>query len=69
MLVICAQPAAKLKGDHGFARNAQCALPQYHPWQHRWERFLSTDDKGEPLDKEYVKQYFRAWVETGYCPW
>ena len=30
---------------------------------------LATDDNGELLEKEYVKQYFREWVETEDCPW
>ena len=67
--VICLQPAAKLRENDGFARNAQWALLQYHPWKDRRERFLATDDNGEPLEKEYVKQYFREWVETEDCPW
>ena len=67
--VICLQPAVKLRENDGFARNAQWALLQYHPWKDRRERFLATDDNGEPLEKEYVKQYFREWVETEDCPW
>ena len=59
----------KLRENDGFARNAQWALLQYHPWKDRRERFLATDDNGEPLEKEYVKQYFREWVETEDCPW
>ena len=69
MPVICLQPAVKLRENDGFARNAQWALLQYHPWKDRRERFLATDDNGEPLEKEYVKQYFREWVETEECPW
>ena len=67
--VFCLQPAVKLKENDGFARNAQWALIQNHPWEDRRERFLATDDNGEPLEKEYVKQYFREWVETEDCPW
>ena len=67
--VICLQPAVKLKENDGFARNAQWALLQYHPCTNRRERFLATDDNGEPLEKEYVKQYFREWVDTEDCPW
>ena len=67
--IICFQPAVKLKENDGFARNAQWALLQYHPWKDRWERFLATDDNGEPPEKEYVKQSFRKWVETEDCPW
>ena len=59
MPVICLQPSVKLRENDGFARNAQWALLQYHPWKDRRERFLATDDNGEPLEKEYVKQYLR----------
>ena len=58
-----------LRENHSFASNAQWALFQYHPWKNRQERFLATDDNAEPLEKEYVKQYFRDWVETQNCPW
>ena len=47
----------------------QWALVQYHPWQNRAESFLATDDKGEPRDPEYVKDFFRNWVESDRCPW
>ena len=67
--IVCLQPAVKLKENDGFARNAQWALLQYHPWKDRRERFLATDGNGEALEKEYVKQYFREWVETEGCPW
>ena len=67
--VICLQPAVKLKENDGVARNAQWALLQYHPWEDRGELFLATNDDGEPLEKDYVEQYFRDWVETKDCPW
>ena len=31
--IVCLQPAVKLKENDGFARNAQWALLQYHPWK------------------------------------
>ena len=58
----------KIKENDGFARNAQWALLQYHPWKERRERFLAMYENGEPLEKEYVKQYFREWVEAEDCP-
>ena len=67
--VVCLQPAVNLRENGGVARNAQWALLQYHPWKNRQERFLATDDNGDPLEKEYVKQYFRDWVETPSCTW
>ena len=69
MPIICLQPTVTLRENHSFASNAQWALFQYHPWKNRQERFLATDDNAEPLEKEYVKQYFRDWVETPNCPW
>ena len=33
--IVCLQPAVKLKENDGFARNAQWALLQYHPWDDR----------------------------------
>ena len=60
--IIVLQPAVRLKENDGFARNAQWALLQYHPWTDRREPFLATDDNGEPLEKEYVKKCFRDWV-------
>ena len=67
--IICLQPAVKLKENDGFARNAQRALLQYHPWQNREVSFLSMDENGDPLQKEFVKKYFREWVESERCPW
>ena len=68
--VICLQPVVKLKVNDGFARNAQWALLQYHPWNDRGEcKFFPTDASGEPLEKEYVKHYFHEWVQTEDCPW
>ena len=67
--IICLQPNVKLRENHAFARNAQWALLQYHPWKTRQERFLATDDNAEPREKEYVKEYFRKWVESQNCPW
>ena len=42
-------------------------LLQYHPWTDRREPFLATDDNGEPLEKEYVKKYFREWDSGWLC--
>ena len=67
--IVILQPAVKLKENDSFARNAQWALLQYHPWTNRQERFLRMDDDGEPLEKEFVTQYFRDWLETSACPW
>ena len=67
--IVCMQPRLTLREGAGFARNAQWALVQYHPWQNRAESFLATDDKGEPRDPEYVKDFFRNWVESDRCPW
>ena len=67
--IVCMQPRVTLREGAGFARNAQWALVQYHPWQNRAESFLATDDSGEPLEPEYVKDYFRNWVESASCPW
>ena len=69
--IVCLQPAVKLKENAAFARNAQWALIQHHPWSDRRERFLATGDDGEPLDPEFVKQHFRHWVLDGSasCPW
>ena len=67
--IVVLQPAVRLKENDGFARNAQWALLQYHPWTDRREPFLATDDNGEPLEKEYVKKYFREWVDSPACPW
>ena len=30
---------------------------------------MDVDNEGEPSNREYVKQYFRDWVETDACPW
>merc|ERR1711994_184756 len=57
--VVLLQPTVKLKETEGFARNAQWALLHYHPWADRGERFLATNDDGEPLEKDYAKQYFQ----------
>jgi hypothetical protein len=51
MPVICLQAAVNFKVNDGFAHNAQWALLQYHPWTNRRERFLATNDNGEPLEK------------------
>jgi hypothetical protein len=69
--IVCLHPGIKLRENDGFARNAKWALLQYHPWskQDRAAGFLAMDENGEPLDKEYVKQRFRDWVETESCPW
>ena len=45
------------------------ALMQYRPWTDRREPFLATEDNGEPLEKDLVKQYFRDWVGAKDCPW
>ena len=67
--IVILHPAVKLKENDSFARNAQWALLQHHPWTNRQERFLLMDDDGEPLDKDFVMQYFRKWMETAACPW
>ena len=46
------------------ARNAQWGLILYQPWKDRRGRFLATDDIGQPLDREYVKECFREWVKS-----
>ena len=66
--VVCLQPAVHLRENGGFARNAQWALLQHHPWTDRREPFLATEDNGEPLEKDRVKQYFRDWVGAKDCP-
>ena len=67
--IVCMQPRVSLREGAGFARNAQWALVQYHPWQNRADRLLATDDKGEPRHPEFVKDFFRNWVESDRCPW
>ena len=57
----------RLKENFAFARNALWALLQFHPWSDRREPFLTLDANGEPLDKEYVKKYFREWVALAGC--
>ena len=66
--IVALQPIVRLKENDGFARNAQWALLQYHSWTDRGERFLATDANGDPLEKEWVKKYFREWVESPAFP-
>ena len=66
--IVCMQPRVLLREGAGFARNAQWALVQYHPWKTCGTPWMATDDKGEPQDPELVKDFFRDWAESDRCP-
>ena len=70
--IVCMQPAARLKENDNFARNARWALLQYHDWSNRLTTFFfEADSNGDPKEPERVKNFFREWVldDSSTCPW